>query len=144
MPARVSRARTCPSPGVVISSASADTGSSPPKPGSPRTRLRLRESPPGPRMPRPTMSTAGVVNIVPPGRSRLPVTMLSTWVAHWASTPNCCVDAPIRACTAADGALAEGAGQRRARPSAGIPLTRSATSGVNGSTTSRTRSTPST
>ena len=40
LPATVSSARTCPSPGVTISSRSTATGSSPANSGSPRTRLR--------------------------------------------------------------------------------------------------------
>ncbi len=60
--------------------------------------------PPGPMRLRPTMSIAGDVNIVPPVRSRLPVSAMSAWIAHWHSTPNAWVDTPIRPCTAADGA----------------------------------------
>ena len=42
LPADVTSARTCPGPGVSISSASAATGSSPPNSGRPRTRLFQR------------------------------------------------------------------------------------------------------
>ncbi len=139
----VSSARMRPGPGVAMSSASVATGSSPPNPGSERTRERLRENPPGPRTPRPTRSTAGVVNIVPPGRSRLPVRRLRAWTAHWQSTPNDWVDTPIRPWTAAEGAAARSRARRRTS-SALTPLTRSASSGVNGSTAARTASRPST
>ena len=140
-PAMVSSARTCPSPGVVISSASAETGSSPPNPGNPRTRVRLVPKPPGESTPRPMRSTAGVVNIVPPGRSRLPVRMLIACTAHWHTTPWACVDTPIRPWTAADGAAARSRARRRTA-SADMPDTRSASSGVNPATASRTRSMP--
>ena len=71
--------------------------------------------------------------MVPPGRSRLPVSTLMVWTAHWQTTPCAWVDTPIRPWTAADGAAA----RSRARPrtaSAGMPLTCSASSGVKGST----------
>src|SRR3954465_3386156 len=42
LPATVTRARTCPSPGVTISSTSVVAGSSPRTSGSPRTRLGQR------------------------------------------------------------------------------------------------------
>ena len=139
----VSRARTRPSPGVLISSASADTGSSPPNDGRPRTRERRFPKPPGPSTPRPMRSTAGVVSMVPPGRSRLPVRMLIVCTAHWQTTPWAWVETPIRPCTAAEGAAARSRARSRTA-SAGIPLTCSASSGVKPSTASRTASTPST
>ena len=43
------------------------------------------------------MSAAGVVNIEPPSRSRLPVTALSAIASHDASAPNSCVLTPTRA-----------------------------------------------
>ncbi len=49
LPARVTSARICPSPGVSISSASVATGSSPPNSGRPRTRLF--QTPKWPRSP---------------------------------------------------------------------------------------------
>ena len=56
--------------------------------------------------------------------------MLIVCTAHWHTTPWAWVETPIRPCTAADGAAA----RSRARPrtaSAGMPLTCSASSGVN-------------
>ena len=76
-------------PASSISSRSAATGSSPPNSGSPRTRdCQRAEVPAADRGRVPTTSMAGVVNIAPPSRSRLPVTMLSSWIAHWQSAPN--------------------------------------------------------
>ena len=78
LPATVTSARTWPSPGVSISSASVTTGSSPKTSGRPRTRLCQRPK----RTPAPVPGVpdacsrcppAGVVNIAPPSRSRLPV-----------------------------------------------------------------------
>ncbi len=96
LPERVSIALTWPSPGVSISSRSADTGSSPAVSGRPRTRERHAPWWPRPMMPRPTTSMAGLVNIAPPSRSRLPVRMLSRLTAHWHTEPNSCVDTPTR------------------------------------------------
>ena len=46
--------------------------------------------------PRRTRSTAGVVNIAPPARSRLPVSTLSTTTSHADSPPNSCWQTPTR------------------------------------------------
>ena len=43
-----------------------------------------------------TMSTAMLGNIVPPARSRFPVTMFSSWISHCVNVPNSCVDTPMR------------------------------------------------
>ena len=50
--------------------------------------------------------------------------------AHWQTTPWAWVETPIRPCTAAEGAAARSCARRRTA-SAGIPLTCSASSGVN-------------
>ena len=50
-----------------------------------RARLWWRPKPPGLLLG--TVSTAGRVNSEPPGRSRLPVTMLMIWISHWQSVP---------------------------------------------------------
>ncbi len=76
LPAHVSSARTCPAPLVSISSASVAIGSSPATSGRPRTRLFQRPWPTKPSMRTSFVtSTAGLVNIEPPARSRLPVTV---------------------------------------------------------------------
>ena len=93
--------------------------------------------------PRPTASTAGRVSITPPGRSRLPVTRLSSWTAQVATSPNSCVETPTRPYTAADLAPASSRASRRTS-SAAMPDAASARSGVNGSTAARTASSPST
>ncbi len=100
LPATVISALIWPSPGVSISSAMQATGSSPNVSGSPRTRLFQR--PIG--MPRPLPGlpvaflapAAALVNIAPPGSSRLPVSRLSTSTSQEASVPNSCVQVPIR------------------------------------------------
>ncbi len=66
---------------------------------------------------------------------------LSAWTAHWQTTPWAWVETPIRPWTAADGASTRSRASPRTS-SAGIPLARSASSGVNGSTAVRTASTP--
>jgi hypothetical protein len=100
LPAIVMSARTCPSPGVSISSASVATGSSPRISPSPRTRdcQRPKDTPrPRPDSPRVfAPPVAGLVNIAPPGRSRLPVIALSTSTSHDAVVPNDCVVVPMR------------------------------------------------
>ena len=45
---------------------------------------------------RPTVSTAGSGKSTPPSRSKLPVSRLRTWMAHWQTDPKPCVDTPIR------------------------------------------------
>ena len=100
LPATVTRARTWSSPGVSISSASADAGSSPKYSGSPRTRLCQRPNrmpfppPPGPEEFR--WPAAARVNMAPPSRSRLPVSTFSTSTSQLACVPNSCVQVPIR------------------------------------------------
>ena len=96
LPERVSIVRIWPGPGVVISSRSADTGSSPAVSGRPRTRDCQASWWPRPIRPVPTASIAGEVNIAPPTESRLPVTMLSRLTAHWHTEPNSCVETPTR------------------------------------------------
>ena len=95
LPATVTIARIWPSPGVTISSAIVDD----------RQLAAELGQPADPALPHAEVATAehrsGAFdrrrgNIVPPGRSRLPVMMLSTWIAHWQIAPNCCVDTPTR------------------------------------------------
>ena len=85
LPAPVNRARICPSPAVVISSAMVEAGSSRSNSGSPRTLLWCRPKPPG--LPVLIVSRAGRVNSEPPSLSRLPVAILTTWVSHWFRAP---------------------------------------------------------
>ncbi len=90
-----------PSPGVVISSARQETGSSPNASGSSRTREPQRPI----LKPRPlpgdpaefVWPAAASGNITPPGLSRLPVIALITSTSQLASVPNSCVVVPIRA-----------------------------------------------
>ena len=100
LPATVTSARTCPSPGVSISSARHTTGSSPNASGRPRTRLFQRPSftpLPTPGLPEVfRCAPAARVNIAPPSRSRLPVSTLTTSTSQLASVPNSCVQVPIR------------------------------------------------
>ncbi|MNV72304.1 hypothetical protein D3C71_1653810 [compost metagenome] len=85
LPATVTSARTCPSPGVSISSAKAATGSSPPYSGKPETRLcQALKWPPEVVA---TRSTAGSVHNAPPSRSRLPVTRLISCTSQWQRVP---------------------------------------------------------
>ncbi|MCY1361131.1 hypothetical protein D9M69_477880 [compost metagenome] len=94
LPATVTSARTCPSPGVSISSARAATGNSPPYSGRPDTRLCQRlKCPPEVAA---TRSTAGSVQSTPPTRSILPVTRLINWISHWQRLPNAWVETPMR------------------------------------------------
>ncbi len=90
----VTIARTCPSPGVAISSAMVADGSSPANSAEPRTRLCHRPNRPGPRMS--MTSTAGVGNITPPGWSKCPESRLRTSIAHEHRVPKPCVVMPIR------------------------------------------------
>src|SRR6516225_725754 len=80
LPAIVTSAHTCPSPGVSVSSARHATGSSPNTSGSPLMRLprRPKRTPlPRPGTPRVlTAPAAAFVNIAPPSRSRWPGTSL--------------------------------------------------------------------
>jgi hypothetical protein len=145
LPASVTRARTWPSPGVSISSARHETGSSPNISGSPRTRLSQRPS----RTPRPLpplpdeffCATAARANITPPSRSRFPVSTFSTSTSHEASVPNSCVQVPTRPYTAARGAAASSRAMRRISP-AGMPHAPAARSGGNPRTSSATWSRP--
>ena len=101
LPATVNSARIWPSPGVSISSARHAAGSSPNTSPRPRTRdgpaVRRRCRGRGPGAPVVfDEPAAGVVNIAPPGRSRLPVSTLMTSTSQLASVPNACVVVPIR------------------------------------------------
>ena len=145
LPASVISARTWPSPGTSISSASAATGSSPRLSGRPRTRVCQRPTViPRPRPGSPALlrcPAAASGNMAPPGRSRLPVRTLSTSTSHDASVPNSCVVVPIRPYTAAASAAASSRAIRRI-VAASIPQTGAAASGVNGRARSRTASIP--
>ena len=88
------------------------------------------------------MSTAGVVNMVPPGWSRLPVIAMRHWIAHWHSTPNSWVETPIRPWTAAPPRAMSRASSRI--DCAATPLTCWAISGVKSATSTRSASMPST
>ena len=81
--------------------------------------------------------------MVPPTRSRLPVTRLSSCTAHWATVPQAVVETPIRPYAAAASAAANSRAIRRIS-SAGTPLACSARSGVNGGTFEATSSSRST
>ncbi|CAB4698808.1 unannotated protein [freshwater metagenome] len=100
LPATVIIARTWPSPGSVISSASAATGYSPMISGRLRTRVWPRpvlKPGPVPDWPRVLAPPAtGIANIAPPGLSKLPVRMLMTSMSHDAVVPNSVVVVPIR------------------------------------------------
>ena len=100
LPATVTSARICPSPGVSISSARHATGSSPNTSFAPRTRLCQRPIEwPRPRPGSPLVfeaPAAARVNIAPPGRSRLPVRALTTSTSRLAVVPNRVVVVPIR------------------------------------------------
>ena len=100
LPAIVISARTWSGPGVSISSARHETGSSPKVSGNPRTRLCQR--PIGAPRPLPgapaefAWPAAARVNIAPPGRSRFPVMKLRTSTSQLAWVPNSCVVVPMR------------------------------------------------
>jgi hypothetical protein len=100
LPASVTSARIWPSPGVRISSASTDTGYSPITSGWPLTLLWPRPTVkprPEPGLPRVVAPPAtGVGNIDPPGRSRLPLSTLTTSINHDAVEPNSVVVVPMR------------------------------------------------
>ena len=89
LPALVTSARIRPSPGVSISSARHETGSSPSASGSPRTRLCQRpvlKPLPVPGSPEVLRApAAALVNIAPPSRSRLPVSAFTTSTSQLAS-----------------------------------------------------------
>ena len=95
LPAMHTSPRIWPSPGVVISSASTDTGSSPPNSGSPRTRVDQAQVPAADQLLADHVDRRAGEHR-PPGRSRLPVRMLIACAAHCATLPYACVDAPIR------------------------------------------------
>ena len=134
-----------PSPGVSISSASAATGSSPRTSGSPRTRVakRPKRGSRGPSGPELRCAAAASGNSAPPGRSRLPVSTLSTSTSHDASVPNSCVQVPMRPYTAADGAAASSAARAR-MASAGTPQAGATLSGVKGRSACVSSGTPTT
>ena len=90
-------ARTWPGPGVSISSPIVDDGISPSTSGWPLTRLFQRPiSKPLPRGSPASSGAAGVANIAPPGRSRLPVSTFTRSTAQLASVPNSCTQVPSR------------------------------------------------
>ena len=101
LPAIVISARTCPSPGVSISSARQAAGSSPYTSGAWRTRLvrRPKRTPlPRPGVPRVlALPLAAFVNMAPPTWSRCPASTLTTSTSQLASVPNSCVQVPMRA-----------------------------------------------
>ena len=135
LPATVMSARICPSPGVSISSARATTGSSPIVSGRDRTRVWCRCSLMGlPKRGVPRVfaePTAAVVNIAPPGRSRLPVRTFRTSTSQDVMVPNSAVVVPMRPYTQADGAAASSRACRR-MSAAAMPQAPSTASGVNG------------
>ncbi len=100
LPATVKSARMRPSPGVRISSAMHEAGSSPNTSPRPLTRAAQRWTcVPRPRPGSPAVfddPLTGVVNIAPPGRSRSPIRTLITSISQLASVPNACVVVPIR------------------------------------------------
>ena len=89
--ATLTSARTCPGPGVSISSASTPIGSSPKTSGAPLTRLRCRPvATPRPDPAWPVLlwaNAAAFGNIAPPGSSRWPVSTLSTSTSQEARLP---------------------------------------------------------
>ncbi len=141
LPAWVISARIRPSPGVSISSASADTGSSPSASGSPRTRVcqRSMANPrPLPGLPVELRCPAAArVNMAPPSRSRLPVSTFSTSTSQLVRVPNDCVVVPIRPYTAARSAPASSRASRRIC-SAPMPHAGATASGVKPASSSRT------
>ena len=147
LPATHTNARICPGPGVSISSARQTAGSSPNVPGRSRTRDRgwlgrtPRPSRGAPRVFEPP--TAGVVNIAPPGRSRLPVHTLSTSTSQLATVPNSAVVVPMRPYTAARGAATSSRASRRI-VAASTPVTSATSSGPKEASAGPSRSTPST
>ena len=126
LPATVISARTWPSPGVSISSASVATGSSPRDLG----QARAPGCASGPVVkPRPPGSPSGAAgarasgNIAPPGRSRLPVSTLSTSTSQLverAELDRVGADAAVDRGRRRGGQLA---GQRRGWSSASTPHT---------------------
>ncbi len=142
LPASVIRARIWPSPGVSISSAIVVAGSIPLSSGRPRTRLRQR-----PFFARPTRratldtSTAGVGNMAPPGRSKLPVTTLSASMSQLPTGPNSLVHTPTRPYATARRAPAKP--RPRARiVSAAMPTAGATRSGGKRAASARSASTP--
>ena len=95
--AMVSNARTCPSPGVSISSASVATGNSPMTSGNPFARLFQRPVlNPLPLEGMPTGSWAGMGNMAPPSLSIFPVKIFNTSTSQFARVPNCVTQVPMR------------------------------------------------
>ncbi len=137
----VTSARTCPSPGVSISSASVTAGNSLATSGNPRTRLCQRPVVNPLPDPLPLARCAGSGNIEPPGRSRLPVSAFSTSTSQLATVPKSTVVVPIRPYTAARSAAANRWVRARI-VAASTPHFPATASGVNGATSSRTPSSP--
>ncbi|MCW2643281.1 MAG: hypothetical protein JWP76_5587 [Dactylosporangium sp.] len=133
LPATVTRARTCPSPGVSISSARVTAGNSPRTSGRSRTRLRQRPVVNPVPVPRPRRLWAGSGNIAPPSRSRLPVRTLRTSTSQLVTVPYATVVVPIRPYTAARSADASSAASSRIVV-ASTPQRGATASGVNGVT----------
>ncbi len=84
---------------------------------------------------------AGRENMAPPGRSRLPVSALTTSTSHDVSVPNRAVVVPIRPYTQALGAAARSRASARTSP-ASSPVRSAVASGVNGAASASTSSTP--
>src|SRR4029079_12411643 len=99
--------------------------------GRPGTRLAHRpgREPGPPPSGRPGRAWAPIPHIAPPGRSRLPVIVLRTSVAHDATVPATTVCTPIRPYTAAVPAPANSLAIRRV-VSAGICVRSTIDSGV--------------
>jgi hypothetical protein len=143
LPAMVMTARTCPSPGVSISSASATAGISESTSGWPDTLLRQRPvaNPRPGRGGRGAEPIGGLANMTPPARSRLPVRMLTTSTSQLVRVPNSTVEVPMRPYTAALGAAAISRASVR-MSSAGIPQCAATASGGKSAAAARTCSTP--
>ena len=100
LPENVTSARTRPGPSVAISSARTPTESSPSTSGRPLTRDRQRPTSTPEPVPGSPLNVgppvAGVANMAPPGRSRLPVSTLSTSTSQLVAVPKACVVVPQR------------------------------------------------
>ena len=114
LPAIVMSARTCPSPGVAISSARHDSGAWPSTSGAPRTRVCHRPVLSGPRRRAvdEIVAIAGRGNSAPPSMPKCPVRMLTTSTNHDASVPNSWLHRPMRPYTTARRCAGQLAGQR--------------------------------
>ena len=133
-PPAVISALICPSPGVAISSAITLTGYSPSASGNLRTRECPRpiEKPlPVPFWPRVVgPPAAGIVNITPPSRSRLPVMVFTTSTNQLAVVPKLTVHVPMRPYTSALSAAANSRAMRL-MVSASIPTACATADAVN-------------